>query len=469
LRYVSKNKVLYLIIYITIAIVLSYVIYMPDLETNSINSFTVLSIVAIFQLMLTLYYFKIFKIRIFSPIGLFTIFLFLFSFGQVLLKGLLSNYEFQLFDLSKFVSHYSLISVIRYSLIIIFLFTLGALLSSVNTKSVETKKENLHDKQYKYCKPIGLALLLISVPPMMYIDIKTIQASFSGGYHSIFYLGIPSIYGSLADFFLPAVILLLFYYKKNISICRFILVFSVAYKLFTMLGGQRGYAMIFIITLIYIYYKSIESISIFNKIKYWVGGLLVLAFLNTIKDIRGIQDKGLSLIIESFNYAISNNIVFRAFEEFGSTLFTNVLVFDYYPKVLTHLYGISYLASIFTILPNIGGIVTHIVDKYRWAEQLSMLQPGIGGSFIGELYVNFGYSSFFIAIVIGWILCRLSKKYEQAIICNDYFSVAIYSITFCYSLLWVRGSFEMLVRSTVWTLLTVYGLYMIFKGISRKT
>lgn len=465
-----KNKILTKILtinlYILLALILSVIVYFTGQNKTFSDFLVTMAVVSLLQLILNMFFLKLRKINLFSPISLFIIFLYIFNFGQVLLKGFVPNYDF-LFDVSDHIGQQLYIKTSIFCLVIIFLFVVGVLISYKDVNASKDMKD-YHEHYYIYCKPIGFILLFLSLPFMLYLDITKILASISGGYQAIFDIEKPGFFGILSYLFLPAIILLLFAYKDNKFTVRVIFILTVLYKIMTMLGGQRGYAVVFIIVLSYIFVSKVQRISLRNSILYTFIAYFILNILSVIKSIRGISDKNFGTLSNAFSETLENNIIFKTLEEFGGTLYTTSLALSYYPDTLSNLHGSGYFFPLLTVFPNVGGILNQFTDN-NWAVQLSSLVPGIGGSFIAEIYVNFGqYFSYLFPILLGMLMGKLSYIYEQKVKYNHYLIISMYAITFSMSLLWVRGSFEILVRNTIWPAIMIYLLYFILKNTFRK-
>jgi len=457
-------KILLINSYMFLALILSIFVYKTGFNQELSDYVFILAIVTIIQLILNLISLRITKIGIFSPIGIFVFFLYIFNFGQVFLKGFILKYTFSIFDVSMYVGDNLFIKSCNFCLVIIFLFMIGVLISSINVSGKNIK--DYHEQYFMYCKPIGYIFLMISLPFMLYIDINKIIVSISYGYHALSIIHNPGYFGFLSNMFLPAVVLLLFAYKENKFVTKLIFFTTIAYKTFAMLGGQRGYSMIFIIVLIYFYTKSIQRMSLKSMVLFAGIVFFLLTTLNVLKSIRGVSGKSLELIYSNYALAIQNNIIYKNLEEFGGTLFTTSLSLKHFPDTFKYLYGSGYYLSLLTVFPNIGGLLNSIVDK-NWAIRLSSVTPGIGGSFIAELYANFGILSYIFAIIFGFLIGKFSNAYEQRIKNHDYLFVAAYSLAFSSCLWWVRGTFEMFIRNTLWTVGIIYILYIFLKQFSK--
>lgn len=457
------RKIIAINIYIFISIILLMLTYFsPDSLNIYIRNLAYISLI---QLILNITFLKVSRIKLFSPIGLFILLLYIFTFGQIFLKGFF-NYDIE-FDISQIVENKVFIDSTFYSLLTISLFMVGVLLSQNRNDDEFKTTNNYHDQYINYCKPIGYTLILISAPFMFYIEINKLISAITNDYLAIFESTTTGVSFLLSMLFLPGIILLLFAYQDNKYITSLIYLFSISYKFLIMLSGQRGYSIIFIIVLSYVYYKKIKKISIRNILLILVSGFFIIVTLNALKLIRNYEDKNISLFVEAFSSALQNNILFSIFEEFGATLYTISLVFTYFPDRLDYLYGLSYIKPFLTVFPNINGVLDSIVGE-SWAIQLSNIVPRIGGSFIAETYVNFGRFSHIFIIILGYLLNNLSKLYEKFLYENNYLKIAVFSITLYYSILWIRGDFSPLPRNTIWPIIIIYTLLLIYRR-SNKT
>src|SRR5699024_8881835 len=195
-------------------------------------------------------------------------------------------------------------------------------------------------------------------------------------------------------------ILLFAYIEKN-ETKKFYSLFSFLfiYVLLTMINGSRGKQIIIIILLFYVFYYKIDKKI---KISFIISTIIIAFFgmvlINTIAEIRLLPSISYSIFFEYFFDSIKNNPIGEIISEVGSTIQTPYLIIDQVPRRLPYGLGKTFLYSPFTIFPNLGGILQRFIKQINFIPQIQ--GSALGGSYIGELYYNFGNFSFFIAPVV---------------------------------------------------------------------
>ncbi|WDC84195.1 hypothetical protein PL321_18425 [Caloramator sp. mosi_1] len=76
-------------------------------------------------------------------------------------------------------------------------------------------------------------------------------------------------------------------------------------------------------------------------------------------------------------------------EEISGTIHTVQITMEKMGNELKYAKGMTYIKSLLLIFPNIGGILDNILYTSTYGKMLNV--PYIGGSYIGEIYYNFGF------------------------------------------------------------------------------
>lgn len=87
----------------------------------------------------------------------------------------------------------------------------------------------------------------------------------------------------------------------------------------------------------------------------------------------------------------------------------------------------------------------------------------MGGSYIAETYYNFLYSGLILAVIIGFIVTKVSNKIENIIFDKKYLTIDYYLTFFIGVLWWVRDSFYYLVKISLAGALLYFILQMLTK------
>lgn len=96
-----------------------------------------------------------------------------------------------------------------------------------------------------------------------------------------------------------------------------------------------------------------------------------------------------------------------------------------------------------------GGILTPIMDNIAFTTRF-VNKYSYGGSYVGELYYNFGLFSYFVAPLIGIVVGRVSSILNYCVRNKYYINGSFYIMVFYGFILWIRGYANALPRGIVW-------------------
>lgn len=296
----------------------------------------------------------------------------------------------------------------------------GILAKNTNQKLVS---ENVDYKNYNYSMDLtGKILFLISIIPTLILIINSIRAVMTLGYIGLF-ISINTIavnggiIGILAGFFVPSIYLLLIANSKNkIKIRLYSFIFFV-YILAIFMLGSRGENSIYLLGFILIWHNMIKPIKGKNLIKLVLFGLIGVFVLAIISQVRAYINSG--DIGNILNNSMQNTnllgIVRDIFSEFGITLLVPATIIDKVPNVIPFYNGKTLVNFFLTLIPNtfweinpglkdgtLEGLVTPFISRGKVG--------GVGGSFLAEIYYNFGYFGYIILPIYGIILTKLTES-----------------------------------------------------------
>jgi hypothetical protein len=113
----------------------------------------------------------------------------------------------------------------------------------------------------------------------------------------------------------------------------------------------------------------------------------------------------------------------------------------------SYAHGSTYVASLATVLPNISSELDTYVRTNDFQKQLEY--PTIGGSYLAELYYNFGQLSYVSAFIIGYVLSQFERFILKLREYNKYILLALAILVARQSLWWIRDSFYVFPRYIV--------------------
>lgn len=382
----------------------------------------------------------------------FTIFVYLFSFGQCITSLVGAELKSAAFAISR--SFFSVTALTNSSVFVLLSIQMTCIGFSIiyKRKNLNNHVEVIHrnNGQEKYENKIitvGWILLIIGGIPTfinLYNDYKTILTV---GYGATLAraTGGARILTIIAGFFISG--LLLLYCFENNKKRRIVLFFVIVlYWLFQIIGGSRiqifRTAVIFIL-LEDLYFKRMNR-------KRWVitGCVLllsavILSLVSSVRNYLYLSDDPYKLIMSSLEKMMKDNFIYSAINEMGNTQVVNTIVFDNCPKNIPFQYGFSFVKILWGIIPNfIGDAYTgYIGVDITFSPLYTVTSAGIGASYISEGYWNFGILSFLYFIIFGALWGRLINAFNDA--CCDKtlspvkFFIVLYIIY--YALFLVRG------------------------------
>ncbi len=314
-----------------------------------------------------------------------------------------------------------------------------------------------------------IALLFIAVGLFFSVitTIDLIKLMLQGGYYNTFAYqaennGIKTMLGHVWEL---GVIILMSIEKDNKGKCRALLIASAIYLFVIMLTGGRMMALMNIAMLLFFYFKFIERPKTFGWMLWIFIGYFALEFvvsigLNRISGFRDIESTSTSVL------TLLGNIL----GEFGGTNYTVALALEHFPQDTPFGYGLTYLLSLIYILPNFGYNSWDIMSHTSYVDYVKgYTTSGLGGSYIGEAYYNFGYSGLILIVIFGCFLAWYDKKIIQYLKEKNTLKVLAYFGTMPYVFMITRSYFKDMIRPFVWIMLGAYVLYNIFskKGVKK--
>ena len=410
-----------------------------------------LSIVVIINIMFTLFAFTTLRIRVISLSSFFILFSYLFHFGQVIIHGLFPDYAFTIIDA---VGRYSksVVDGLMFSLNIINLVTLFVMISSNSKKNLCKEVLTRHEVNYRRLRKLGYAVLAITFPVQLYCVVMQIVLS-----RKYYYATEESINGMLFQIGILSIIgfvLLVFGYSNDKKKETVTIILSCAWYVFTMISGSRIYAVISICILGYCYLSIQKNLNIYKMIIYMVLAVMFMGLLHSVMRVRTIEAVTVSAVLRNL-FNSSTSVFLGTLEEFGGSFYTVKIGFEQIPYHIPYNFGKSYLGSFALAGINIGGILEPIMNNIAFTSRYTQ-RYSYGGSYIAELYYNFGWIALFIAPIWGSVLATISDKLNQYIWSKNFEKCANYVMVFYGYLLWIRGYANAMVRGVVWGLLLLW-------------
>ncbi|MCM1287572.1 MAG: O-antigen polysaccharide polymerase Wzy family protein [Clostridium sp.] len=446
------NICICLLCYVALMLTEYLIITMSDFsQMDEYNVTKFFAIMSTINLIVEISMILLLKLGLFTPASLFVMLNYLFHFGQVVMNGLFSNYKYDYYDYVEkmFEARDAAIKTMELSLWIINFTFLGILAFYFFSNDNNSIPVNQHS-QREICRHVGQVLFLISTPLRFFIDGKMLINAYLGGYSSTWSLGLPGIFTTIASFWYASMIFLYLGYGKK----KDFIYFAVLYGFVVMLTGSRGHQMVNLIVVLVIFIMAeSKKVSLIRFLLYVILGYAALVFIDVIMLIRGA---GIEYFFTHAGECISNslrvNILFETMGSFGETIFTPFLVVEQKGTVLNPFWGEGFLYSLVSLVPDIGDLFSYYNHASIFQKMIDT-QHAIGGSYIGELYYNFGQQCYIIAGLVGIGFGFISKKMRDAFNQNNYIAIIYITPIFINVLWWVRDSIGNELRLIIWQIL----------------
>ncbi len=427
----------------------------------------ILAIFSIFHFLINTAFFVVFKKKLVSVAYVFVALSFLFHLGQVVLHAFFKGYNYISADFIKMYPEELTKNALLFSFNIIQIVSIFILLSTDTKEKKKSRKPRFNKINNLQLKMIGWIICIITVP-MKYIYIRTaIRIVQDETYVRSTVEGFSGVYIQISNFSIIAFVILLFAYSYNKVIQKAILLFALLFFLWGMLSGGRIYSVISILILFLCYARiNCSKISFKSVLIIVAFAVLFLQLVTAITYVRTTHDFHITNLIQ-YAFQPSNNFLLKVLDEFGGTIGTVIFAFDEIPRNIEFHKGFSYIKSWMLVGLNINGVLNQISKEIAYPVLFSR-KFNLGGSYIGELYYNFGYFSYFFAPFVGVFIGKLSELSEYCLNNRLVVELALLVMPIYGSILWIRGYFDSFTRASVWGAIFILILYFICSRLTFR-
>lgn len=402
-----------------------------------------------------------------------------FIFGYIVCKYILGYIDTEAFDLNDFIRKEYLAQGIILSIYCLIGLHIGYLSSQLIKKEKESQKrkkknENVYNMEIsqKVMKNIAILLIIISLPFMIVSTINDFRVASIYGYegvNSTTKVGLASISSKIEPFFFIGLMLLMASYVPNKNKCRMILIFIIAYNFILMFLGSRGLNILRMLVALIFYHTKVKKFNYKNMI---VACILVIFLVNVMSIIKSFRRYGLNEWLPNIDEIIVNsmedNAILKIINEMGGAIFPTAATIEYMEDIGEYKYGTTYLYGLTTFIPNLSNSVHSAVAKSDTQAMVgNYFGLSFGGSAVQEAYINFGWYSWILMIILGYILSKISNKILES---NNLTAYALFCV-FMVNFLWTIRNNIMpgLCRDVFWYLIPLYIVYkLIYNGRKKK-
>lgn len=362
-----------------------------------------------------------------------------------------------LFDLEELIIANDLIKYSRYDVLRAYsvgIFFYMALISGMCINPITKNRFQLKETNISH-NLLSLCLVVFFICLVPYIN-YSIRGLLLESYSAV---RRQNVSGFLSYIFLLlyAVSIILFYYahKKKQFLIKFFLFSIYIVQFFT---GQRFDSMCIELTFLLINVSSDNSGR--TKMKIWKFVIICFIAIPIFYIIQMVGKYRFDFAtmypnifsLDNFIFYIKTNPVFSIFGEFGGTITSLISAVKNF-SITNYYYGLTYLVAIIHILPSIHNyfpIELHTYVKAFPANESN----GLGGSFLGEAYVNYGVFGGVVIFLIGIGISYLNTLERKSKGRNQLFDCWIY-ILYLQLFNIVRGYVKNIVFLPFWFLIII--------------
>ena len=452
---------LYSLLFTALIVIYSVVITLLD-EAFVVDksNLVLLGWIGLFQFFLTIYSWLKCGNGLYSPYTVFSICLFLFSYGQCLVYPL----GIDLLDPSL-IGHLGIaMSDVYvgqlYTLLFLAAFHLGALLFS--RKFRNTRKTYQEDCNYGRIQKVGWFFFLISAYPYFSDLIQSMLLSMRFGYGAMYggdpTVGLDTLSSQIGQLFIPSVICLFIGYKENHFMRNVFLSFLLFIVLLLFATGGRSMGVILLAQIVVMFNYIIKPISKKGTVILLISVIGLMSVLSAIKEIRTEANRSISDIKVEHSYKGAVNTI----AEMGLSMSCLIKTQEFVPASENYRYGKTYLYSFTTIIPNLGFWEYHPAKKEanmsEWLTGKLGTTFGTGFSMCAEAYINFGYWGWLMMMLLGYAIASLSLTMEKAVKTNNCPLIVLSLIMLVFALRLPRNNFVGIVRPFFFYALPIFFL-----------
>ena len=287
----------------------------------------------------------------------------------------------------------------------------------------------------------------------------------AGGYMALFQqqaiTGVLASQNVLAGFFLPGLIFFLTGSNRSKAILTITGFLVLSQSIIYLALGSRFYAIAPLVAYAWIWHRCIRPLPLKWGI---VSALVLLIFIIPTTAVIRTTTLGERSSIESLltGYSSVNNPAVVSIAEMGGTLQTIALTIELVPSIRPFDYGLQYIYSTFTVLPNIfWNIHPTIAHGTPAAWLVQTVDPftaaaggGLGYSFIAEAYLNLGFwGAPLVLLVIGFLFTRFVIWASWSDDPAKFAAIAVFLASFMF---FTRQDSTGVIRPLVWYSLLPY-------------
>lgn len=462
----KRFKTLHLQIFYTITLCIIMGLIFLDNRFISIEINTLLWINNINFILLLMLQYRLLK-TIVNPLTLYSIILFLFTSGQLILYSM--NIEIEVFNIFERLDQ----TTIKFGVVFIILaytfFQLGLILS-VKKNNIYTMKNYQEEasQEPKSILYVGLILIIIGIIPYGMFLYDNLSIVLNSGYGSYYQEGVRSssfLFGFSYYLFTGIVFCVIAGTKKQKKLA---ILFLLIISLIRLVAGDRGDGIVFILSS-YLLYKYFVKSGKDNIPQLLIISVIVMALVPIIGILRQQGDETIIDILEE------SNIVVSILSNLGGTFWPLGKIMELIPDHHNHIYGASYLAGFLLLIPSpfrigpISDALSNLVvaSPASWLQNYLNMTYGPGFTPFAESYLNFGWTGIIFMILFGILIGKLfTLKLKGKN--NSSFSLGLNILAFQLLAMSTRGTFNNMIAFYFRYIIIPIFLVYLFREFSKR-
>ncbi len=399
-------------------------------------------------------------VRIFSIAGMFVAFSWLFHFGLIIIDGWVPDYRDYVAGDPFAVFDQAARACVSFSFIAIQFAVSGITLGAGRTGSQKTHCGGLQNTD-RMLKRMAFVILAVSLPMRIRYDLMARRALHTS-YLEVFELNVSGVYIQVSLFYIIGFVLLLLAYRRSRPGAFVILAGELLFLVAEMFTGARFYSVTGILVILYCYFTVIQKTGFRQWLILIPAAGILMQIIMAVSAVRSGGAFSVSALAGQIRKE-NTKVLLRILDESGWTIYTVYKTVSQVPEQIPYAKGSTYLYGLSQIFVNIGGILNEVTEKATYNLQLKNMVSA-GGSYIGELYFNFGYAGCLVAGAAGWLTGKISSVSERMLASGNYTGFAYFVMPCIYTMMWVRGQFTTFVRGTVWAAVLILCLHRLLRA-----
>lgn len=415
-------------------VILLYLIQFAVIQSEPIVSVQIVSCLGVLELILIILNWRNTYYRILSPSFIVIVALFFVLCGQSVMwcVGLDAGYRDLIKSPNWGFSDLQIVKGLLFAQVCIFLlhYTVIFSISRQTKKTKEIKSARSSSSiapaaSYNAILFVAFAILAISIGPYIIDFYQTYSYVQIYGYDRAYDLityGFDSIFAKIGAFFPVSVVMILFCWgkKSNLNQQNYIRKAIVCYcligaVLLTSLAlGRRTNVILYALALMLIWFKDkkMTRSTVISFVVICIVGMAGMRFIDMFRS------GNVESIMSFFNVigASNSNPIIDFLGDIGWNLLSTIEIQSFIPDVKDYSYGLTYLASLTSIIPNLDFWTIHPATEYgmasTWLQETMGLSYGVGFSPIAEAYYNFGFFGPLVFIIWGRLLVLMNRLFE---------------------------------------------------------